>query len=243
MIKNEVLKTCLDNKGFLESLQLLFNKIFNDGKYPTSWKTEPRRPLHKKEETYLEKNYRGISLTSYLGKYFNNLLLTRLSKCFEDLRLVIPRSYDGPNRRTSNNLFIFKTLTDKQFHKNEKLYCCFVDFSKAFDTVWRKGLLAKLKTFGIHGKMLNVIEDLYSYTNGHVTVADCISDNFEINLGVKQGDPPSTFFFNVYIEIGKGAFWCSHDHFSTIIDQHQCNRCKLALAHLLKTYYPELPLC
>ena len=87
MIKNEVLKTCLDNKGFLESLQLLFNKIFNDGKYPTSWKTEPRRPLHKKEETYLEKNYRGISLTSYLGKYFNNLLLTRLSKCFEDLRV------------------------------------------------------------------------------------------------------------------------------------------------------------
>ena len=84
-------------------------------------------------------------------------------------------------------------------------------------------MLAKLKTFGIHGKMLNVIEDLYSYTNGHVTVADCISDNFEINLGVKQGDPPSPFFFNVYIEIGKGAFWCSHDHFWTIINQHQRN--------------------
>ena len=62
------------------------------------------------------------------------------------------------------------------------------------------GLLAKLKTFGIHGKMLSVIEDLYSNTNGHVTVGDCISDNFEINLGVKQGDPPSPFFFNVYMD-------------------------------------------
>ena len=99
----------------------------------------------------------------------------RLSKCFEDLRLFQDHMMGfRPNMRTSNNLFVLKTLIDKQFHKNEKLYCCFVDFSKAFDTVWRKGLLAKLKTFGIHGKMLSVIEDLYSNTNGHVTVGDFI---------------------------------------------------------------------
>ena len=94
-----------------------------------------------------------------------------------------------PNMRTSNNLFVLKTPIDKQFHKNEKLYCCFVDFSKAFDTVWRKGLVAKLKTVGICSKILNIIE-----------IGDFISDNFEINLGVKQGDPPSPFFFNVYMD-------------------------------------------
>ena len=53
MITNEVLKICLDNKIFLESLQVLFNKIFNDGKYPASWKTELIRPIHKIEETIL----------------------------------------------------------------------------------------------------------------------------------------------------------------------------------------------
>ena len=201
MIKNEVLKICLDDKGFLEVLHLLVNKIFNEGKYPTAWKTELVRPIHKKEETYLEKNYRGISLTSCLGKFFNNLLLMRLSKCFEDLRLFQDHMMGfRPNMRTSNNIFVLKTLIDKQFQKNEKLYCCFVDFSKAFDTVWRKGLVAKLKTFGICGKMLNIIENLYLNTNGHVTVGDFISDNFEINLGVKQGDPPSPFFFNVYMD-------------------------------------------
>ena len=76
----------------------------------------------------------------------------------------------------------------------KKLYCCFVKFSKAFDTVWRKGLVAKLKTFGICGKMLNIIENLHLNTNGHVTVGDFISDNLEIMLGVKQGDPPCPFF-------------------------------------------------
>ena len=69
MIKNEVLKTCIDDKSFSEALQLLVNKFFNEGKYPTSWKTELIRPIHRKDETYLEKNYRGISLTSCLGNF------------------------------------------------------------------------------------------------------------------------------------------------------------------------------
>ena len=97
-----------------------------------------------------------------------------------------------------------KTLIDKQLHKIEhkieKLYCCFVDFSKAFDTVWRKCSVVKLKAFGICGKMFDIIENLYLNANGHVTVGGFISDNFEINLGVKQGDPPNPFFFNVYMD-------------------------------------------
>ena len=80
-----------------------------------------------------------------------------------------------------------------------KNYIRFVDFSKAFDTIWRKGLIAKLNSFGIKGKMLNIIKDLYSGTNGHVTVGEFMSDNFNISLGVKQGDPPSPFF-NIYMD-------------------------------------------
>ena len=48
--------------------------------------------------------------------------------------------------------------------------------------------------------MLNIIKDLYSGTNGHVTVGEFMSDNFKISLGVKQGDPPSPFFFNIYMD-------------------------------------------
>ena len=148
IIKNEVLKIYLDDKDFLYALQLLVNKIFNEGKYRTSWKTELIRPIYKKEETYLEKNYRGVSRTSCLGKFFNNLLLMRLPKCFDDLRLFQDHMIGfRPNMRTSNNLFVLKTFIDKKFHKNEKLYSCFVNFSKALDTVRRKGSVAKLKHF------------------------------------------------------------------------------------------------
>ena len=48
--------------------------------------------------------------------------------------------------------------------------------------------------------MFDIIENLYLNTNDHVTVGDFISDNFEKNLGVKQGDPLSPFFFNLYMD-------------------------------------------
>ena len=46
--------------------------------------------------------------------------------------------------------------------------------------------------------MLSIIEDLYMNKNGHVTAGDFISDKFEIDPEVKQGDPPSPFFFCIY---------------------------------------------
>uniref|UniRef100_A0A8C5FEN0 Reverse transcriptase domain-containing protein n=1 Tax=Gadus morhua TaxID=8049 RepID=A0A8C5FEN0_GADMO len=37
------------------------------------------------------------------------------------------------------------------------LFCCFIDYSKAFDTVWRDALWHKLLKIGIEGKFLNLV--------------------------------------------------------------------------------------
>ena len=51
------------------------------------------------------------------------------------------------NYRTTHQIFIVKTLLNKYLHKlNKPIYACFVDFSKAFDSVWRDGLFQKLHT-------------------------------------------------------------------------------------------------
>ena len=41
------------------------------------------------------------------------------------------------------------------------MYACFVDFSKALDTVWRKGLLYKLMLHGLSYKFIKLIESMY----------------------------------------------------------------------------------
>ena len=105
-----------------------------------------------------------------------------------------------PRIRTSNNCSVLKTLIDKQFKENERLYSCFIDFSKAFDTVWRKGFLVKVESYGMNGKILNVLRSLYSNTAAHVKLGDAISDTFKIMLVVSKTErfPKPTFLQHLY---------------------------------------------
>ena len=58
--------------------------------------------------------------------------------------------------RTTDNIFVLKSLIDKQkqTHGHLKLYCRFVEFKKAFDTVPRGLMWQVLETVGIGGPIL-----------------------------------------------------------------------------------------
>ena len=67
-----------------------------------------------------------------------------------------------PNNRTADHVFTLRTLIDKYVHShNEKIYACFVDFRKAFDSVWHVGLLNKLLQINVGGCFYNLIKSLY----------------------------------------------------------------------------------
>ena len=66
-------------------------------------------------------------------------------------------------------------------------YVCFVDFQKAFDHIWRLGMLYKLQINYIKGKFYDMIKNIYKETfvkSGHMQ-----SNFLKTNLGVKQGEP------------------------------------------------------
>ena len=65
------------------------------------------------------------------------------------------------NHRTSDSLFILKTLITKYvLNKKKKIYSCFVDLRKACDTLWHSGLLYKLLTNNVGCNFCNVIYSL-----------------------------------------------------------------------------------
>ena len=78
---------------------------------------------------------------------------------------------------------------------------CFVfcDFSKAFDNVWHRGLLHKLKAYGING---NVLDWFHSYLNEReqrVVSKDASSSFTTILGGVPQSSVPAPLLFIIYI--------------------------------------------
>ena len=50
-----------------------------------------------------------------------------------------------PNNGTADHVLTLRTLIDKYVHcHQEKVYACFLDFRRAFESVWHDGLLYKL---------------------------------------------------------------------------------------------------
>ena len=47
-------------------------------------------------------------------------------------------------KRTSDHIFVLKCIIEQAKRSKQPIYGCFIDFKKAFDTVWIKGLLYKL---------------------------------------------------------------------------------------------------
>ena len=76
-----------------------------------------------------------------------------------------------PNNRTTDHVFTLRTLIDKYVHNhNGKIYACFVDFRKAFDSVWHNGLLNKLLQINLGGSFYNLIKSLYSKSSCSIKI-------------------------------------------------------------------------
>ena len=147
----------------LPSLEKIFNDILNSGKFPTEWNIGVIKPIYKKKgDRRSPANYRGITFTSCLGKLFTSILQSRLNKYIEIHKILNPEQFGfRPNARTTDSLFILQQLLHKYTKQHEKLYVGFIDYEKAFDSVWQSGMIHKLQKEGIQGKFLKVIKSMY----------------------------------------------------------------------------------
>ena len=105
-----------------------------------------------------------------------------------------------PGHRTADHVFTLRTLIDKHVsHRKEPIYACFVDFKKAFDSIWHQGLLYKLLSSNINGNFYNLIKDLYSKSNCSIKLDQHKTKSFKYLRGVRQGCTLSPLLFNFYL--------------------------------------------
>ena len=83
--------------------------------------------------------------------------------------------------------------------KTPKVYACFIDFKKAFDTVWHDGLFYKLQQIGIRGNFLETLRNMYQNTKCAIKLGDKLTQFFPCMKGVRQGDPLSPTLFNLFL--------------------------------------------
>ena len=143
-ISNEMILCLFSIKP--EIIKKLFNAILLNPTIINKWHVSMISPIHKKGSKMIPDNYRGISLLSCLGKFFAAVLNQRLLKYANDNN-ILSKAQLGflPGNRTSDALLILYNLIDYYCRtKKTYLFACFVDFSKAFDSLPRSTLFRKL---------------------------------------------------------------------------------------------------
>lgn len=185
---------------FIKPLTVLYNMVLSSGIYPHIWANGYLVPIYKTGNPLSPDNYRGITINSCIGKVFNSILNTRLENYLSDNN-IIHETQIGFRRksRTSDHMFILRTLIDKTVKGDKKkLYACFVDFTKAFDSLPHCAILHKLKTNGITGPFLNIIRNMYQKSKVCVKVSGQLTPSFPAEAGVRQGDTLSPNIFKIY---------------------------------------------
>ena len=79
--------------------------------------------------------------------------------------------------------------------RGSKMFSCFLDVRKAFDTVWIDGLMYKLfSDLGVNGKLWLAIKDLYTDVKARVFYSGALSREFDIAQGTRQGENISSVY-------------------------------------------------
>jgi hypothetical protein len=102
-------------------------------------------------------NYRGISLLSTSYNILWNILLSRLSTYVDE---IIGDHQCGfrRNRSTSIQTFCLRQILEKKWEYNETVHQLFIDFKKAYDSVWREVVYNILIDFGVPMRLVRLIK-------------------------------------------------------------------------------------
>lgn len=179
-------------------LTKIFNAILTTQLIPKQWQQSKIILLHKKGDKDNINNYRPISLISTIYKLFSKTVYNRTKEALNDKQ---PREQAGFREgfSTTDHLQTINQLIEKHNEYKKPLYLCFIDFTKAFDTVEHSSIWTALSNQNIHPTLIKTFRNIYKNNTAKVKT-DKLGREFHLKRGVRQGDPMSPPLFSAVLE-------------------------------------------
>jgi ribonuclease HI len=215
-----------------EKLLEIFNLSWRQGQVPQCWKEARMIPVLKKGKNRTKVlSYRPISLTSCVCKTMEHIVNQRLQLYLETESIIIPEQAGFRQYRSTEDQTTHLTqVIEDAFQTQKVALATFIDLQKAFDKVWKDGLLVKLLRSGIRGHMYQWTKSYLHNRRARVLVNGCCGQKVLLRQGVPQGGVLSPTLFILFIndlvsELPKGVqaalyaddlvLWCTEEHATT----------------------------
>ena len=141
-------------------LQPLFNTIWDRRKIPDDWNQGIIIKIPKKGALSECSNWRGITLLSTPSKILAKVIMKRLSLAVDD-KLRKEQAGFRRGRGCIDHIFTLRNIIEQSTEWQRTLYVNFVDFAKAFDSVYRYSLWKILRAYGIPSHLAEIIKSFY----------------------------------------------------------------------------------
>ena len=115
----------------------------------------------------------------------------------EGFRCIIRRRVEGDfgeeqqgfrkGRGTADGMYVLRQMVEKRLEVQDSMALGFVNMEKAFDTVPREIVMARLRWMGVPEAEVRMVEGTYEKTTARVVVGEGASDEFEVKIGLRQG--------------------------------------------------------
>ena len=184
----------------INTLTKLCNNMYKNAYIPEDLRTSVFILLPKKHKAVECSDFRTISLMCHTLKLLLTVILSRISN---KINREVGREQAGfrKNSGTREAIFCLRNLTEKYIEMKKDIFACFIDYSKAFDTVGHDRLIDILKVTEVDENDTALIASLYWNQSTRIRLGSEISPPLNIKRGVRQGCVPSTALFNLYTEL------------------------------------------
>ena len=178
-----------------------FNRLIECNIYPQCLKISKVFPVFKAGSKSSVENYRPISMLSTINKIFEKTLYNQLIEFINGENILNPNQFGFRKQHNSEMALnmLLKHTTEK-IELNHKVVVCFLDFSKAFDSLDHISIINKLnKQFQIPPKDCFLLLSYLTKRNQYTSINESKSSQSEIKYGVPQGSILGPLLFILFI--------------------------------------------
>ena len=177
----------------------LLRELWRTKRVPQEWKNAIPIPLHKKRSRKDCNNYRGIALLSVPGKVLSLILHSRLQVIIEPQLLEAQCGF-RKGRGTTDQIWVTRQIIERAAEYNTPAYLCFINLTKAYDSVNRDALIAVLRNYKVPSHLVDIISVMYTNTWCQVRTTEGTSEELDVVSGVRQGCILSPLLFNCFMD-------------------------------------------